>query len=137
MFTDCTTGQEYPSTEPTFIPHDDVFCVFDGKVIEAVTDEMASNYGRHVIIEHHWPNCGEKFFTLYGHLSAVGVTHHQPLITGHLVGRMGQTSRNADARNWMLIAPHLHFEVRNADGQPYDPVAFLHRFARHSTVDGK
>jgi murein DD-endopeptidase MepM/ murein hydrolase activator NlpD len=41
---------------------------------------------------------------------------------------MGQTSRSADARNWMAIAPHLHFEVRDADGHAYDPVEFLKRF---------
>jgi len=28
----------------------------------------------------------------------------------------------------MAIAPHLHFEVRNAAGNAYDPVEFLKRF---------
>jgi len=41
---------------------------------------------------------------------------------------MGQTSRIADARNWMRVAPHLHFEVRNAGEQAYDPVEFLRRY---------
>jgi hypothetical protein len=41
---------------------------------------------------------------------------------------MGQTSRSADARNWLAIAPHLHFEARNESGQNYDPVEFLRRF---------
>jgi murein DD-endopeptidase MepM/ murein hydrolase activator NlpD len=29
----------------------------------------------------------------------------------------------------MAIAPHLHFEVRDAEGRAYEPVEFLKRFA--------
>jgi murein DD-endopeptidase MepM/ murein hydrolase activator NlpD len=132
MFTDCATGTEYPSVEPTFLPHDDVFCVYDGTVVEAVTDEMASDFGRHIVIEHRWPRCREKFYTLYAHLAELRIAERE-VRTGDLIGCMGQTSRSADARNWMLVVPHLHFEVRNAAGQPYHPVEFL----RYSTVDGK
>ena len=120
IFTDCSTGQDFESDEPTFIPHDEVFAVFPGQIIEAVTDESASDFGRHIVIEHCWPVTGAKFFTLYGHLAE--------LKSGHCIGRMGQTSRSADARNWMAVAPHLHFEVRNAAGNAYDPVEFLKRF---------
>jgi murein DD-endopeptidase MepM/ murein hydrolase activator NlpD len=117
LFTDCTTGKEFESVEPTFIPHDEVFQVFEGKVVEVNDDESRSDFGKHVVIEHRWPGSGEKFFTLYAHLSQV---------TGGW--RMGQTSRSADARNWMAIAPHLHFEVRDAAGHSHDPVEFLRRF---------
>ena len=51
-----------------------------------------------------------------------------PTRAGQKLGVMGQTSRSADARNWMAVAPHLHFEVRNAAGESYDPVEFLSRF---------
>lgn len=128
-FTDCFTGKDFPSTEPTFVPHDPVSCVYDGVVIEAVTDEMASDFGRHVVVEHLWPVSGAKFYTLYAHLAEVVAAGQ--LRTGQSIGRMGQTSRNADARNWMLIAPHLHFEVRDAIGQAYDPAEFLRRFGGH------
>jgi murein DD-endopeptidase MepM/ murein hydrolase activator NlpD len=128
-FTDCTTGKDFESDEPTFVPHDDVFCVFDGKVNEVVDDESTSDFGKHVVIEHVWPRSGETFFTLYGHLAEILIPHstlHASRST--LLGQMGQTSRIADARNWMAIAPHLHFEVRNARGEAYDPVKFLRRF---------
>ncbi|MEI6083124.1 MAG: M23 family metallopeptidase [Verrucomicrobiota bacterium] len=142
IFTDCVTGRDFPSDEPTFVPHDDVFCVFDGVVVEAVDDETASDFGKHVVIEHRWPVSGEKFYTLYGHLAEilVGVncirdrteTDRSRMqfapTTGQRIGTMGQTSRNADARNWMAIAPHLHFEGRDAAGNSYDPVEFLKRF---------
>lgn len=125
-FTDCATGQDFESDEPTFVPHDEVFCVFDGTVHEMMDDENASDFGKHVVIEHRWPVSGEKFYTLYAHLASL-TENHKPR-TAQPIARMGQTSRIADARNWMAIAPHLHFEVRNAAGQSYDPVEFLKRF---------
>jgi murein DD-endopeptidase MepM/ murein hydrolase activator NlpD len=121
IFTDCATGKDFSSDEPTFVPHDHVFRVFDGEVSERVDDKNASDFGKHVVIEHRWPRSGQKFFTLYAHLAEID-------ISGERIGRMGQTSRSADARNWMAIAPHLHFEVWNADRRPYDPAEFLRRF---------
>jgi murein DD-endopeptidase MepM/ murein hydrolase activator NlpD len=104
-------------------------CVFDGTVTEAIADEDASDFGRHVVIEHLWPLSRAKFFTLYGHLAEVTALPVSSRIEqGAKIGRMGQTSRSADARNWMAIAPHLHFEVRDANGRSYDPVEFLKRF---------
>ena len=32
LFTDCATGKDYESVEPTFVPHDDVFCGYAGTV---------------------------------------------------------------------------------------------------------
>jgi hypothetical protein len=129
IFTDCPTNTDFESEEPTFVPHDNAFCVFDGTVTEVVADENASDFGKHVVIEHVWPLSRAKFFTLYAHLSEVcSLSASSPILQGAKVGRMGQTSRSADARNWMAIAPHLHFEVRDADGQSYDPVEFLKRF---------
>ena len=129
IFTDCATNKDFESEEPTFVPHDDVFCVFDGTLAEVIVDENVSDFGKHVVIEHVWPRTGAKFFTLYGHLVEVSTVPASSRIRqGTKVGRMGQTSRSADARNWMAIAPHLHFEVRDADGRSYDPVEFLKRF---------
>jgi murein DD-endopeptidase MepM/ murein hydrolase activator NlpD len=154
VFTDCATGRDFDSEEPTFVPHDEVFCVFDGVVAGIVTDEAASDFGKHIIIEHVWPGSGEKFYTLYGHLAEICVgaaspprlpktgrgreaastiggeirTPQPPTPNPQPLGLMGQTSRSADARNWMAIAPHLHFEVRDGTGGNYDPVEFLRRF---------
>jgi Peptidase family M23 len=142
IFTDCATNTDFESEEPTFMPHDDVFCVFDGRVMEIVDDENVSDFGKHIVIEHVWPRSGEKFFTLYAHLAEIGndlinlnERRAEPtcptkttVVRGQRIGKMGQTARNADARNWMAIAPHLHFEVRDAEGQAYEPVEFLRRF---------
>lgn len=129
IFTDCATNRDFESEEPTFVPQDNVFCVLNGKVAELVDDENASDFGKHIVIEHTWPRSGEKFFTLYGHLSEIDISDQRSAISaGQAIGRMGQSSRNVDARNWMAIAPHLHFEVRDANGGSYDPLEFLRRF---------
>jgi hypothetical protein len=153
IFTDCATGADFESEEPTFVPYDDVFCVFDGRVVEVVDDENASDFGKHVTLEHVWPGSGERFFTLYAHLAEIaGPVRKAYRISGDLrsmnrrgqetfaerpedvvakgqrIGKMGQTARSVDARNWMSIAPHLHFEVRDAEGRAHNPIDFLTNF---------
>lgn len=133
VFTDCATGRDYPSDEPTFVPYDNVCCVYDGLVTEVVTAEADSDFGRHVVVTHRWPGSGEPFLTLYAHLSEIFIPSPSAFIpAGQRLGRMGQTSRSADARNWMAIAPHLHFEAWDANRRPYDPVAFLQRYLSRS-----
>jgi murein DD-endopeptidase MepM/ murein hydrolase activator NlpD len=128
VFTDCSTGRDFESDEPEFVPHDDVCCVFEGVIVEAVMDESASDFGKHVVVEHIWPRNGGRFFTLYAHLAEISI--QQSAVSGQRIGKMGQTSRSADARRWMAVAPHLHFEARNADGQSYDPSEFLRALLR-------
>ena len=126
VFTDCATGRDFESEEPMFTPHDDVFCVYDGRVHEAVEDETISDFGKHIAVEHTWPGNGGQFYTLYAHLAEARI--QKSVDGGQCIGRMGQTARSADARNWMAIAPHLHFEVHDGVGNAYDPVEFLRRF---------
>ncbi|MBU0678401.1 MAG: M23 family metallopeptidase [Verrucomicrobia bacterium] len=131
MFSDCKTDTEYESTEPTFIPSDRVFAAYEGDVIEAVTNQRKSDYGKHVVIRHLHPESRTVFFTLYGHLSEVLAREGESISTGQRIGTMGTTSRIANARNWMSVAPHLHFEVWDSTRKNVDPVQFLRRF----TVD--
>jgi murein DD-endopeptidase MepM/ murein hydrolase activator NlpD len=142
MFTDCATGREYPSEEPTFVPHDEVYAVYDGEIVEMVDDESVSDFGRHMVIRHRWLASGEPFYTLYAHLAEIGIgpsfakrrasagKHSSSVIGGQKIGVMGRSSKSADARNWMAIAPHLHFEVWDGEKQPYDPAEFLQRYLR-------
>ena len=128
LFSDCETGTEYESAEPTFEPHDEVYAVCGGNVVEDCDKPRRSDLGRHVVIAHCWPCDGERFYTLYGHLAELAVGPGQSVAPGQPIGIMGTSSRSEDARNWLAIAPHLHFEVWNADRQPMDPVAFLKRY---------
>jgi murein DD-endopeptidase MepM/ murein hydrolase activator NlpD len=129
IFTDCATGADFESEEPALVPHDDVFAACEGVVHELVVEESASDFGRHIVLAHRWPRSGRHFYTLYGHLAELAVSDQMPAVSlGQRIGRMGQTSRIAEARNWMLVAPHLHFEVRDAENRAYDPAEFLFRF---------
>lgn len=128
LFTDCATGADYPSDEPTWVPYDTVYCVREGVVAEVVTDASLSDFGKHVVVRHVWLGSGAEFYTLYAHLAEVLIGDRLSVSGGQALGAMGQTSRSADARNWMRIAPHLHFEVRDGAGGHYDPAEFLRRY---------
>lgn len=123
LFSDCETGREYPSEEPTWIPEDDIFATLPGRVVECNTQEARSDFGLYVVLWHE----AHHIFTLYGHLLSLAVEEGMFVDAGAQLGQMGQTSRSADARNWMAIAPHLHFEVIAHSGGAHNPLQFLQR----------
>lgn len=119
-FTDCAREVEYPSDEPTFTVDEPVFAVAAGEVVEVNGDEAASEFGLYVVLRHRG-----GLETLYAHLGAVSAKRGSTVAAGQELGRMGQTSSSADARNWMAVAPHLHFESWSDAGQAYDPALLL------------
>ena len=126
VFSNCEDDREYTSEESVVEPDDDVFAVCDGEIAEVNLRESESDFGLFAVVRHAWPT-GAPYFTLYGHLADLNARVGQLVRTGAPLARMGATSRSADARNWMAIAPHLHFEVITATGGAYDPRAFLER----------
>lgn len=67
-------------------------------------------YGNSIVIAHT-----PGLYTLYGHLSAIGVTCGQFVGRAQVIGRVGTTGNST--------GPHLHFEVRVGDSLvPIDPV---------------
>lgn len=128
LFSDLETEEEYESREEILVPHDPVFAVFGGLVEEACVEEEDSDFGLHVVLRHAWPRSTSAFYTLYGHLADVTVETGQEVAAGDRLGAMGTTSRIADARNWMSVAPHLHFEAWDEQTHPYNPEAFLRTF---------
>ena len=68
-------------------------------------------YGNMVEIDH-----GNGLATRYAHLSSIGVTVHQRVHAGDIVGRVGSTGR--------ATGPHLHYETR-INGEAVDPTRFL------------
>lgn len=73
-----------------------VYASASGKVI---TVRRKGAYGKTVIIDH-----GNRYSTLYGHLSAYAVKEGQWVNMGQTLGFIGRTGR--------ATGPHLHFEVR-------------------------
>lgn len=80
-----------------------------GTVIYAAC--ISYGYGCHVIIDH-----GNGYQSLYGHLSAIGVSGGQAVSQGNRIGTMGSTGRSTGT--------HLHFEIRSGGGL-LNPLNFL------------
>ncbi len=89
-----------------------VYASGDGVVRVA---EYSSTYGNYVEIEH--PKAG--YTSRYAHLSAFvsGLKVGQAVTRGQQIALSGNTGRST--------GPHLHYEVRSADGQPLDPIEFV------------
>lgn len=75
------------------------------------TSEDYASYGPIVILNH-----GDGFFTLYAHLSEIGVAVGEEVTAGQVIGRVGDTGS--------LKGPILHFEVRKG-GTALNPQDWL------------
>ncbi|MDX1387605.1 MAG: M23 family metallopeptidase [Acidobacteriota bacterium] len=67
--------------------------------------------GNTVIIDH-----GGGLYTLYAHLSAIGVAEDDEVVPGQIVGESGATGR--------VTGPHLHWGAKIGN-RPFDPRALL------------
>lgn len=85
-----------------------VMAAHDGMVI--YTGKEFKGYGKMLMIEK------DGWATLYGHLDKIIVYEGQKVKQGDVVGALGNTGRSS--------GPHLHFEIRKADG-PIDPLPYL------------
>ena len=65
-------------------------------------------YGKHIRI-NHFPDGydGQKWTTLYAHLSDINVKVGDQVTTGQLIGKMGSTGNSTGS--------HLHFEIHKGD----------------------
>lgn len=79
-----------------------------------VTAGWGGAYGNQVVIKMH-----DGTYTMYGHLSSIGVSVGQTVTPGQRIGLSGATGNTT--------GPHLHFEARTTAeyGSDIDPVAYL------------
>ena len=75
------------------------------------TSEDYGTYGQMILVNH-----GDGFYTMYGHLSSIGVTVGQEVQAGAVIGQSGDSGS--------LKGPILHFEIRKG-GTPLDPQDWL------------
>ncbi|MGW0971104.1 M23 family metallopeptidase [Streptomyces sp. NPDC002516] len=79
-----------------------------------VTAGWGGAYGNQVVIKMH-----DGTYTMYGHLSSIGVSVGRAVTPGQQIGLSGDTGNTT--------GPHLHFEARTTAeyGSDMDPVAYL------------
>lgn len=88
-----------------------VHAVGSGTVVEA---GWGGAYGNQIVIK-----MADGMYTMYGHLSSIGVSVGQTVTPGQPIGLSGATGN--------ATGPHLHFEARTTSeyGSDVDPVAYL------------
>lgn len=84
-----------------------VHSLFDAKVFSIYNNDADKDYGPTLILEHITEH-GQKFYSLYGHLSQESLKLYKKgdlIKKGALIAFIGSSSENG---NW---APHLHFQI--------------------------
>src|SRR6266705_5210562 len=98
--------------DPRGEPLDEVRAIADGKVVHTNLVSGYSNYGKYIVIEHRWD--GSSYYSLYGHLSSIGVQPGESVRRRQRIGVMGYTGVGLDQAR-----AHLHLELN---------LMFSHRF---------
>jgi murein DD-endopeptidase MepM/ murein hydrolase activator NlpD len=85
-------------------PTDEIHAIASGKVVHVNAVPGYSNYGRYIVIEHHWD--GSSYYSLYGHLSSARVKPGEEVQKGEVIGVMGWTGVGINRER-----AHVHLEL--------------------------
>jgi murein DD-endopeptidase MepM/ murein hydrolase activator NlpD len=85
-------------------PLDEIRAIADGKVVHTSAVAGYSNYGRYIVIEHHFG--GSPYFSLYGHLSKIDVRVGDAVHRGQHIAVMGYTGAGINRER-----AHVHLEL--------------------------
>jgi murein DD-endopeptidase MepM/ murein hydrolase activator NlpD len=85
-------------------PLDQVRAIADGQVVHTNLVPGYSNYGKYIVIEHHWE--GSDYYSLYGHLSSIAVHPGDTVKRGQHIAVMGYTGAGLNQAR-----AHLHLEL--------------------------
>jgi murein DD-endopeptidase MepM/ murein hydrolase activator NlpD len=130
------TGVEFFNPEGT-----PVIAAADGTVYYAGTDGDAlygpdlNFYGNLIVLQTNLTYQGQPVYTLYGHLSQIGVEPGQNVAAGEEIGKVGGTGvANGGS--------HLHFEVRVGDPLGYftstrNPDLWISPYGGYGTLAGR
>ncbi len=84
-----------------------ISAVYDGVIHSLANNDKPLDYGPTIILSHQTTD-GERFFTLYGHLSLDslnGITPGDKISAGQIFARVGSSDCNGGS------PPHVHFQV--------------------------
>jgi murein DD-endopeptidase MepM/ murein hydrolase activator NlpD len=90
--------------DPNGEPLDEVRAIANGKVVHVSLVPGYSNYGKYIVIEHHWD--GSNYYSLYGHLSSIAVQPGEMVRRGQHIAVMGYTGTGINRER-----AHLHLEL--------------------------
>lgn len=85
-------------------PLDEIRAIADGKVVHTSLVAGYSNYGKYIVIEHHWG--GSPYYSLYGHLSKIDVRVGDAVHAGQHIAVMGYTGTGINRER-----AHVHLEL--------------------------
>ena len=113
-------------------PLDEVRAIADGKVVHTNLISGFSNYGRFVVVEHHWDGC--DYYSLYAHLNSLAVQNGQRVQRGERLGVMGHTGEGIDRER-----AHVHLELNlmlSREFQSWYDTYFKNDPNRHGLYNG-
>ena len=87
-------------------PLDYVRSIAKGRIVYVNSVAGNSNYGKYVVIEHHWGSKLGPFFSLYAHLDSADCKVGQQVDAGTIIAKMGYTGRGINRER-----AHLHLEL--------------------------
>jgi len=85
-------------------PLDEIHAIASGKVVHVNPVAGYSNYGKYIVIEHHWGD--SNYYSLYGHLSSLAVQPGDTVKRGQRIAVMGYTGTGLNRER-----AHLHLEL--------------------------
>ena len=88
-------------------PEEPIYAPYDGKIIAVRNRNFKGDYGAVILMQHEIDD-GQKFWTLYGHLSQATLNHVKDgdqIAAGDTLAWVGDHPDNGD---W---PPHLHFQI--------------------------
>ena len=85
-------------------PLDEVRAIAEGKVVYTSRQAGTSNYGRYVVVEHHWG--GSPYYSLYAHLNSIAVEAGQNVRQAETLAVMGHTGTGINRER-----AHVHVEL--------------------------
>ena len=94
-------------------PLDEVRAIADGKVVHVNSVPGYSNYGKYIVIEHRWG--GSNYYSLYGHLSSLGVQTGEMVKRSQRIAVMGYTGTGLNRER-----AHLHLELNLIFSHEFD-----------------